>query len=284
MPALPQQILLEGIRALAEASLEVVGLVVLGSFATATADRYSDLDLGLYVTDDALGTFDLRVWLERVSPVAALSTNQYGSTVLFRDLIRAEIHFGPLARADDWATLAGQVAYPSLSRVVLLDRTGTLAARIRPLIGRPTPRDAKDGRHEFLALVDSLLVADACRRRGELARALAQLSSAHGSLLRLARLAEGATDEWLAPARHLETALSASAYERYLRTTASLDDARLRDAIAAAWRWGTELARTVADPPLDRDTTEALDRRLSPPRSGPARSSRSNGDPDGAAA
>lgn len=265
MSGLAQQLLLERIRALAEATPEVVGLLVLGSFATGTADELSDLDVGLYVTAEALDTFNLRKWLEPVSPVATIFTNQYASTVLFRNLIRAEIHFGSLAKANDWSSMVGLVAYPSLPQVVLLDRTGTLADRVRPLVGRLPPRGAKDGDRELAALVDSLLVADACRRRGELARALAHLSSSHVPLLRLARLAEGAIDEWVAPERHVELELSASAYERFALTTAPLADDQLRAAIAAAWQWGDELAASAGISLLDEAMMHAVERRLAPP-------------------
>jgi hypothetical protein len=259
---LAQQLLLDRIRALAEATPEVVGLLVLGSLATGTADEFSDLDLGLYVADEALETFDIRGWLESVAPVATIFTNEYACTVLFRDLVRAEIHFGSLAKADDWSGMAGLVAYPSLPQMVLLDRTGTLAVRVRPLAGPLPSRGAKEVDREFAALVDSLLVADACRRRGELARALAHLSSTQVPLLRLARLAEGATDEWVAPARRLERELSRSAYKRYALTTASLADDQLEHAIAAAWQWGKELAAGAAARLFDEETTRAIARRL----------------------
>jgi lincosamide nucleotidyltransferase B/F len=262
VPALRQQVLLDRIRSRAEATPEVVGLLVLGSFATGTADEFSDLDLGLYVAAEALDTFDLRGWLEAVAPVATVFTNAYASTVLFRDLVRAEIHFGALDRADDWSTLAGLVAYPSLAHIVLLDRTGTLADRVRPLIGRLPLRGGEDADREFSALLDSLLVADACRRRGELARALAHLSSSHVPLLRLARLTEGATDEWVAPARRLERKLSRSAYKRYALTTASLADEQLRRAIAAAWQWGKELAARAGVNLPDEQVMRVIDRRL----------------------
>jgi predicted nucleotidyltransferase len=262
VPPHAQQVLLDRIRSRAASTPEVVGLLVLGSLATGTADELSDLDIGLYVTDEALDTFDLRAWLEPISPVAALVTNAYASTVLFRSLIRAEIHFGSLRRAADWSTLAGLVAYPSVERIVLLDRTGALADNVRPIVGRLPDRRATDADRELFALADALLVADACRRRGELARALVALSSAHVPLLRLARLAEGATDEWVAPARRLERDLTEPAYERFARTTASLADEELQGAIGAAWQWGRELAAGVEASELDTQTLELITRRL----------------------
>jgi lincosamide nucleotidyltransferase len=265
LPELAQQVVLDRIRSRAEATPEVVGLLVLGSFATGEADEFSDLDLGLYVAAEALGTFDLRGWLEAVAPVAMVVTNTYASTVLFQDLVRAEIHFGSLERANDWSTLVGIVAYPSLAHIVLLDRTGTLADRVRPLIGHLPPRGAEDAIREFSALVDSLLVADACRRRQELARALAYLSSSHVPLLRLVRLSEGTTDEWVAPARRLERQLSRSAYERYALTTALLADEQLRCAIAAAWQWGKELAASAGVNLPDEQVVRVIDRRLACP-------------------
>ena len=265
MAELPQQALLDKIRSRAESTPEVVGLLVLGSFAAGTADAFSDLDLGLYVADEALAAFDLRGWLEPIAPVAAVFTNEYASTVLFGDLVRAEVHFGSLTRADDWSTLAGLVAYPSLRQIVLVDKTGTLSDRVRPLVGPMPLRGTEDADRQFGDLVDALLVADACRRRGEIARALAHLASSHGALLRLARLAEGATDEWVAPTRGLERSLSASAYQRYALTTAPLDNDRIRTATAAAWQWGVELAVSAGANLLDEQVMDAIGQELAPP-------------------
>lgn len=262
LPGLDQQLLLNRIRELAKATPEVVGLLVLGSFAIGTADEFSDLDIGLYVVDEALTTFDLRRWLDQAGPVAAILPGEYAVTVLFGNLIRAEIHFGSLARAGDWRGMVGLVSYPSLPQILLLDRTGCLADLVRPLIGTLAPRPDGEEDVQLAALVDSLLVADACRRRGELARALAQLSSAHVPLLRLALLAEGATGEWVAPARKLERELSKSANERYAATTAALANDQLERAIAAAWLWAKELAPAAAPRLFEAATLAALDCRL----------------------
>jgi len=262
MPALAQQLLLDGIRSRAEATPEVVGLLILGSLATGTADEFSDLDLGLYVEETALDAFDLRGWLEPIAPVAAMRTNAHASTVLFTNLVRAEIHFGSLDRAADWSTLAGLVAYPTFEQIILLDRTGRLADRVRPIVGRLPQRGTEDADREFLAVVDSLLVADACRRRGELARSLGALAASHAALLRLARLAEGATNEWVAPARRLEQDISGQAYERFAEATSALADGQLNGAIAAGWRWGRDLAASGGARPLDEEILRAIDRRL----------------------
>jgi predicted nucleotidyltransferase len=61
--ALPQRVLLERIVAHAHETAAIVGLLVFGSFATGTEDEHSDLDLGLYVADEAWPSFDLRGWL-----------------------------------------------------------------------------------------------------------------------------------------------------------------------------------------------------------------------------
>lgn len=261
---LRQQVLLERIREHAVASPEILGLLAFGSLATGTADAFSDLDLGLYVADEAVRDFDLRHWLEAVAPIAAVFTTEYCSTVVFRDLIRAEIHLGPESAADVWPSLAGALAYPSLERIVLLDRSGTFTDRVRPLVGRLPPRSAQDGDHEFLGLVNWLLVADGCRRRGELARAMTHLAAAHVHLLRLARLDEGATEEWLSPERGLERHLSAAAYDRFVAATTPLGSSGIRAAISATWRWGRELAGRSAARPLDDATLDDLEQRFAP--------------------
>ena len=256
---------LEAMGARAEATPEVVGLLVLGSFAMGTADSHSDLDLGLYVTEDALPAFDLRGWLEAIHPVAVMFHTGYAWTAWFTDLVRVEIHFGTLEAARDWAMLRGVVALPSLDRVILLDRTGVLADRARALIGPPVERGRDDSAAELLALADDLLVADGRRRRGELAAALARLGEGSIHLARLARAAEHATGEWVDPARRLERALSPGAYGRYARIVVStLDDTALSGAIAASWQWALELRALLGIGVLDPDTIDALDARLAP--------------------
>lgn len=259
-----QRGLLDRITRRAEASPEIVGLLLFGSFATGTEDDYSDLDLGLYVADEALATFDLRTWLAPIADVAAIHVDPYCSTVIFGDLIRAEVHLGPVAAAlAAWPPLAGVLAYPSLDRIVLLDRTGVLRAAVAPLVGRLPERGPEDGAAELLGLASDLLVVDACRRRGDLAKALVQLGSAQRHLLRLARLAEGALNEWIAPERRLVTDLSAAAYRRYAMATACLDARSIRRAVDRSWRWGRDLAREAGAAPFDAPTLEALDRRFS---------------------
>lgn len=258
-----QQALLDRIRRRAEASPEIIGLLVFGSFATGTEDDYSDLDIGLYVADEAFAGFDLRTWLAPVGDVAAIHVDPYCSTVIFGDLVRAEIHLGPPAAAmEAWPPLAGVIAYPCLDRIVLLDRTGVLRAAVEPLVGRLPERGSRDGEAELLGLASGLLVADACRRRGDLAKALAQLGSAQRHVLRLARLAEGALNEWIAPERGLAADLSAAAYRRYAMATARLDARSIRRAVDRSWRWGRDLAGEIGAKPFDGPTLEALDGRL----------------------
>ena len=201
--ALPQRMLLDQIVRQAERSPEVLGLLLFGSFACGTEDVYSDLDIGLYVDEAAFATFDLRRWLKPVADVAAIYTDPYCSMVIFADLTRAEVHLGTPAAAEAWPPLAGVIAYPNLERMVLLDRTGQFAAAVAPFIGPLPRRGVVDGEQAFLGLANGLLVADGCHRRGDAARALAHLSAAQSHLLRLARLAEGALDEWVALERGL---------------------------------------------------------------------------------
>src|SRR5690349_2815823 len=152
--ALPQRTLLERIVAHAHATPAIVGLLVFGSFATGTEDGQSDLDLGLYVADEAWPSFDLREWLEPVAAVAAVRVTEHGSIVLFRDLVRAEVHLGTPDLADVWPSLAGVIAYPSLERMVRLDRTGRFTAAVEPLIGRLPDRTHAELEDAFLGLTD----------------------------------------------------------------------------------------------------------------------------------
>lgn len=266
------RVLLERIRTRAEASPEVLGLLLFGSLATGTDDAYSDVDIGLYIEDRAFETFDLRRWLEPVGEVAAIHTDPYCSTVIFADLRRAEIHLGPSGAATEaWPPLAGVIAFPSLERMVLLDRTGRFREAVAPLVGRLPARGVADGEQALLGLANWLIVADGCRRRGDLARSLTHLGAAHPHLLRLARLAEAATDEWIAPERGLVTDLSPGAYARYAAATAWLDAEALRSAIDRSWRWGRDLANAVGAHPLAAPILERLDRRLCVRRRGDGR-------------
>ena len=258
-----QQALLDRIRARAEASPEVAGLLLFGSFASGTEDEHSDLDIGLYIDEAAFAEFDLRRWLEPIADVAAIHVDPYCSTVIFTNLVRAEIHLGtPAAAVEAWPPLAGVIAFPSLERMVLLDRTGTIAAAVAPLIGRLPERGRAEGEAELLGLVNGLLVADACRRRGDIPKALAHLVSAQRHLLRLARLAAGATNEWIAPERGLARDLSPAGYERYAAATARLDAQSIGTAVERSWRWGRELAAEVGAIPLDDGMLSALDHRF----------------------
>lgn len=253
---------LDAVLARAEATPEVVGLIVLGSVAAGTADEHSDLDLGLYVADEAAASFDLRAWLGSVRPVSVMFHTGYAWTVWFEDLMRAEVHFGTLDASRDWTAMGGVISLPDIERVVLLDRTGALAHRIAPLIG-PPPTRGRAAAGEFLALADALLVADGRRRRGERAAASARLDEAATHLLRLARLAEGATADWVDPTRRLEGALSAFAYRRFARLAESGSDAAsLAAALSEAWSWARELRAPLGIDAPDQTTIDALDARL----------------------
>lgn len=259
---MPQRVLLERIRAHAEASPEVIGLLLFGSFATGNEDEQSDLDIGLYIDGDAFQQFDLRRWLDPIADVAAIYVDEYCSTVIFEDLTRAEVHLGPASAADVWPRLAGVIAFPSLERMVLLDRTGTFADTVAPLIGSLPDRGPADAAHEFLGLVNGLLVADGCRRRGDLARALTHLTTAQKHLLRLARVADGATNEWIAPERCLADDLSVAAFDRYAEATAWLDAEAIALGIDRSWRWGRELARGIGVHPVPTAAVCAMDARF----------------------
>ncbi|MEX1171372.1 MAG: nucleotidyltransferase domain-containing protein [Chloroflexota bacterium] len=268
---MPQRVLLERIKAHAEASPEVIGLLLFGSFATGNEDEQSDLDIGLYIDGDAFEGFDLRRWLEPIADVGAIYVDEYCSTVIFGDLTRAEVHLGPASAAEAWPRLAGVIAFPSLERMVLLDRTGTFADTVGPLIGSLPDRGPADAAHEFLGLANGLLVADGCRRRGDLARALAHLTAAQKHLLRLARVVDGATNEWIAPERGLAADLTAAAFERYAEATAWLDAQSIALGIERSWRWGRELAEDIGVHPIPAAAIRAMDARFAGPGGGSCR-------------
>jgi len=82
--------------------------------------------------------------------------------------------------------------------------------------------------------------------RGEYARALELLGVSHRYLLWMVRLLEGTTAHWPTPTKSLEQDISAEAYQRFTRCTATLNQNSLRRAYEVTWRWGRELMDSLA--------------------------------------
>jgi lincosamide nucleotidyltransferase len=63
----------------------------------------------------------------------------------------------------------------------------------------------------------------------------------------MVRLLEHTTEHWPTPSKALEGDISDAAYARYVACTSKLDQEDLAQAYLAAWRWGKEMMRSLAD-------------------------------------
>lgn len=219
-----------------------------GSFATGEGDQYSDIEFALFFADESLPQLDQRAWISQVEPVDLYFADDYGHhTAIFANLVRGEFHFEPASKIPIIETWQGCAWFPSMEATLIVDRTGAVEQYLRPFIAPPpdrnTPTEATSVIDNFinLALLGTNVLA-----RGEAARAWALLGSLHANLLKLIRLAEGATQHWPTPSRALEADISAHAYERYRSCTADLDPSRLWPAYRNTWRFGRELMAHVA--------------------------------------
>jgi lincosamide nucleotidyltransferase len=147
---------------------------------------------------------------------------------------------------------------------VLYDRSGTVAEVLARSIGEPPNRGSRES-VEFLAasVANWALMVDNLRRRGEHARALDFLyRQVHPHLLRLARVAEDRTGNWLSPTRRLELELAPVSYRRFRECTAALGPADIRAALHRAWQWFRELRTALLIGVPDEELTAELTERL----------------------
>jgi lincosamide nucleotidyltransferase len=245
---LPQERLIERLRALCREDERLEGAMLYGSFARQEADQFSDIDAMLYFEEGALEEIDQRAWLEGVAPVELFYVNEFGvSVAIFDGLIRGEFHFDPAGAMEQLAGYRGRISFPSLEAALLVDKTGRLSQALRPLIGPPPSHESAD---EIRALFDSFhnwfLFGGNLFRRGEYARSLEVMGLVQDNLLRMARLQEGRGERWITPTKNLEGELSPAAYRRFQACTAPLEPEAMEKAYRAAWDWGNELMADLA--------------------------------------
>lgn len=224
------------------------GAMLYGSFAHGEADQYSDIDCLLYFADEQLDEIDPPEWLNQISPVALYYKNEYGNGVaIFENLVRGEFHFRRACEMADLAELQGQVAFPSLEKTILVDKTGRLAHHLRPLIDSPPKRDT-DQEITFLtnSLLNWTLFGLNVLERGESSRAWEILRLLHDVLLRLVRIEKGQTHHWITPTKNAENEISTKDYARLVDCSSGLDPGQLWQAYMESWSWGKELAGQLA--------------------------------------
>lgn len=153
---------------------------------------------------------------------------------------------------------------PSIGGSALYDRSGRLFEILAGSLGERPDRSSRES-VEFLAasVANWALMVDNLRRRGEHARALDFLyRQVHPHLLRLARVAEDRTGNWLSPTRQLERDLAPASYRRFHECTAALEPADIREALHGCWQWFLELRARLHIGVPDDELTAELSQRL----------------------
>ncbi len=268
---LPQEVMIERVRAVCREDERLVAAMMYGSFAQGEGDEFSDIEFVLFFRDEVLEDVDGEEWIARIAPVGLYFVNEFGNaTAIFENLVRGEFHFdgeSDLSRIDE--SLRDTDWLPSLERALALDRTGELSRRLRTVVGPPPERDTPEGvRFLCNSFVNWFLFGLNALARGEPARALELLGFSRRYLLRMVRIPEGTTAHWPTPSR-LEEDVSKAVYARYASCTAVLDEGALWEAYSSAWFWGKELMASVAavhGVALPTALLERIDRRLAQTR------------------
>jgi lincosamide nucleotidyltransferase B/F len=265
LPMLLQRRLIDRVIDLAHSDDRIAALLMYGAFAADEGDRYSDIEFYVYIAGRAFAAFDENSWLANVAPVRLRYRNEYGvTTAIFDGLVRGEFHFGPAASIPELEKATPGAWISSIEDSVVYDRSGRVTEALARSIGRRPDRGSRES-VEFLAasVANWALMVDNLRRRGEHARALDFLyRQLHPHLLRLARVAEGSTGNWLSPTRRLELELGPASYRRYGECTAALEPADIRAALHRAWQWFRELRAALHIGVPDEELTGELTQRL----------------------
>ena len=214
-----------------------------GSYTRGEADKYSDLDVMLFFTDEALSSIDHRSWLSQIAPVELFYVNEFSNSVaVFHNLVRGEFHFDPISKMAGLDQYRDRVRFPALETTLIVDKNGRLAEILGPLIGPSlTHETAEEVQYLGASFLNWFLFGFNVLSRGEHARALEILNLVHDNLLRMARIEEGQTERWISPTKALEQDISPTAYRRFQACTAALTPVALQGAYRACWVWGTEM-------------------------------------------
>jgi lincosamide nucleotidyltransferase len=245
---LPQYEMIARLRRVCAEDERLVAAMLYGSFARREGDEYSDLDVMLFFQDEHLTKIDAPSWLEQIAPVEIYYRNEFGNhAVIFANLVRGEFHFDSASQMANLAGFQGQVWFPNLQDATLVDKSGDLAQHLHALIGEPPAHDsAQDADYVCRSFLNWFLFGANAVGRGEYARARAIMGMFQDNLLRMARILEGCSREWILPYRRLETELSPQAYERYQACTSGAESVALATAYRLSWEWGRELIWQLA--------------------------------------
>lgn len=232
------QALDERLRAAMGRDRRITHALAYGSFTQGTADRFSDLEYWLYLTPEAAPGFDLRAWLDVLTPLTHCVLNEFGTFVgVLPGLLRVELHAVPNTRLGELLDWPGDHIFPA--RMLVKDTDGAL----RPLLDTLAAKRS-DPAGEAQAILDRLLNWLAfglnVLARGERLRAHELLWWVQSGLLMLARLHGGHTGHWLNPTRLAEGELDTATLERYAAITGGVGE--LERCYGGAVAWTLELA------------------------------------------
>lgn len=228
----------ERLRAAIHRDRRITHALAYGSFTQGTADEFSDLEYWLYLSPERAAGFDVRAWLDVLTPLTHCVTNEFGTFgAVLPGLLRVELHAVPNTALADLRNWPGEHIFPA--RMLVKDTDGAL----RPLLDELAAKRS-DPADEAQAVLDRTLNWLAfglnVLARGERIRALELLWWVQGGLLGLARLQTGRTQHWLNPSRRAEQELDVETLARYTQITAGLDG--LEPAYHSALTWTLELA------------------------------------------
>lgn len=251
------------LRAALRANARVSHALAYGSVPQGVSDAFSDLEYYAFVADPS--TFDVRAFLDTVTPVHLCVVNEFGTpNVVTEDLRRVELHVEPVERLADVRSWRG--VHGSVEAMLVKDADGQLRAALEALAANSPVDPASQAQLTLDRALNWLVFGANVVARGERVRALELLWWLRGALLRLARLHEHATGHFENASRQAERELSAAALDRFAALTGRVDDV---DALyRSAWTWTNELASSlglhVAEP-----VARALDRRFAEASSPP---------------
>jgi predicted nucleotidyltransferase len=189
-----QQALLQRFTAACEADDRVVAAFLGGSFATGTADAYSDLDIYLVTTDDAYDAFfsERQAFMQRLGqPVFLEDFNDFGFDMLlftFADGAEGELALG---RESNFDHIHGG------PYKVLVDKKGLLTGKTFPLFQLTAEDQLKTLRHTIYWFWEAVSHFAAAMGREQLWTAFGSLEEMRRECLRLLRLQHDFTAEAL---------------------------------------------------------------------------------------
>jgi lincosamide nucleotidyltransferase len=240
---LPQEAMIERLRALCQSDQRVNAAMMYGSFTRGEGDQFSDIEFLLFFEDEHFDSLDRRAFLEQIAPVSLLYINDFGITaVIFENLVRGEFHFHKIAEVTITESWRGAITFPSLESMLLVDKSGVLTSYLLPVIGPDLERDQPD-KVQFLAddFTNLYLFGVNVLRRGELAHALEMLGVVQRITLGMARVLAGKTGPWFVPSKQLEHDLPPETYARFRACTAILDVDSLHRAYQEIGLWAGEM-------------------------------------------